>query len=666
MIFAAIYVPDFPLAALVRAEPELLSQALAVLEGTPPLARVIALNEAAGRAGVDAGMTQVQAETCLQSCPPGAWSLRRRSPAREAAAHAALMDCACAVSPRVEETALDTVLLDLAGLERIFGPASALAGELARRCRQASLEANVAVAANPDAALHAARGFAGVTVIAPGEEAERLGPLPVDVLLWPLNPVNSDSPSVPAPPPEEILQTLDRWGVRNLRALAALPEVALSERLGRQGLRLQQLARGAGLRPLVPAEPPLRFEESMELEHPVELLEPLAFLLGRLLEQLCARLASRSLATHELRLTLELDPSEDRVIDKNSQWVIGNLQSSDLEPEPPKNYKLQISNYKSVLRLPVPMLDAKVFLRLLQLDLKAHPPSAPVVKIRLQAEPAQPRRAQNGLFLPAAPEPEKLEVLLARLSAVVEKDCRTEKKESGQWPVASGQPATAPSSGNSKLETGNSSENWELRTENSPLPTTRVGSPELLDSHRPDDFRMRRFSPPDPSKLKTGNWKLETGNSSENWELRTENSKLETGNSKLLSALRLFRPPLRVTVEMREDRPVRLACPRKPALRGDVIWSAGPWRASGNWWQEEISDSRLEVRLREEGSPSGLTQPNFQSSIFNFQSSPNLQSIPAWGREEWDIAVRNEAGLVLYRLVRDLAAKTWFLEGSND
>ena len=40
----------------------------------------------------------------------------------------------------------------------------------------------------------------------------------------------------------------------------------------------------------------------MELEHGVEELEPLAFLLGRLLDQLCARLAARSLAASAIRL----------------------------------------------------------------------------------------------------------------------------------------------------------------------------------------------------------------------------------------------------------------------------------------------------------------------------------------------------------------------------
>ena len=67
------------------------------------------------------------------------------------------------------------------------------------------------------------------------------------------------------------------------------------------------------------------------------------------------------------------------------------------------------------------MLDAKVFLKLLQLDLQAHPPQAPVTKVWLRAEPAEPRRAQNGLFVPEAPEAEKLSVTLARIERVVGK-----------------------------------------------------------------------------------------------------------------------------------------------------------------------------------------------------------------------------------------------------
>ena len=107
------------------------------------------------------------------------------------------------------------------------------------------------------------------------------------------------------------MEILERWGIRNLRALAALPDIALSERLGQEGVRLQQLARGCISRTLVPIEVPLIFEEAIELEYPLMLLEPLAFLLSRLLEQLCARLGARALATQELRLNLTLEQMPD-------------------------------------------------------------------------------------------------------------------------------------------------------------------------------------------------------------------------------------------------------------------------------------------------------------------------------------------------------------------
>ena len=115
MPFACIFVPDFPAEALVRAEPELRSQALAVLEGKPPLQKVFALNEKARRAGIELGMSKLQVEACIQVL------LRSRCPLQEAAAHAALLDCAQSFSPRVEDTAGDTLLLDLAGLESLFG-----------------------------------------------------------------------------------------------------------------------------------------------------------------------------------------------------------------------------------------------------------------------------------------------------------------------------------------------------------------------------------------------------------------------------------------------------------------------------------------------------------------------------------------------------------------
>src|SRR3984885_7208132 len=176
MPYACIFVPVFPVAAVFRAEPELRALAVAIFEGKPPLEKVFAVNEIAGRIGITPGMTKAQAELCSEL------TLRPRSPLQESVAHAALLDCAQSYSPCVEDAAADTVILDLAGMESLFGSLLEIAHNLFRRAAELGLDVNVAVAANPDAALLAARGFSGVTVIPSGKESETLGSLSVEVL----------------------------------------------------------------------------------------------------------------------------------------------------------------------------------------------------------------------------------------------------------------------------------------------------------------------------------------------------------------------------------------------------------------------------------------------------------------------------------------------------
>src|SRR3954468_5876620 len=184
-MFAALYIPDLPVEAVVRRNegmhdrahaPALRDQAVAVVEGKPPLEKVAAANDAARALGIAPGMTRLEAESY------GAVKLLPRSPTQEAATHAALLDAACAFSPRVESTAPGTVVLGLAGLDALFGPPAKLARDLARRASEFGIEAHVAVAPNPDAAVYAARGFAGVTILQTAETATRLGLLPIEVL----------------------------------------------------------------------------------------------------------------------------------------------------------------------------------------------------------------------------------------------------------------------------------------------------------------------------------------------------------------------------------------------------------------------------------------------------------------------------------------------------
>lgn len=418
-MFCCLHIPDFPAAALLRTADDITrEQPFAVLDGNPPLVNVVSMNACAREVGIYAGMTKLQAEACADIV------LRQRSGAQEQMAHEALLDCAYTVSPRVEATAKDTVSIDISGLSQLFGSPEKIARMLASRVGSVGMEARVAIGPNPDVAVLAARGFSGITVLEEHEVAQRLGQLPTDVL-----------PTTP-----DVIETLERWGVRNLRALAVLPPVALTERLGQEGLRLQKLARGEYVRPLVPAQENFHFEERFEFEDAVELLDPLSFVLNRMLEQLCTRLNARALASNELKLELELEINEDIQLWGES---IAKLRGKEQKTN-------QITRYTRTLRLPVPMLDARVFLKLLQLDLKAHPPEWPVRKIILTAEAVPPRSAQNAFFMPLTPQPERLEVTLARIRAVV-------------------------------YDTNDAD--------------PRVGSPELLDVHRADAFVMKKFSP---------------------------------------------------------------------------------------------------------------------------------------------------------------------------
>src|SRR4051812_3773325 len=117
-MFLCAYIPDFPAEAIIRSEPELRQHALAVVQGTPPLVTVVAINDRARAAGVEVGSTEMQAEQRLRlSCDPQRWHLRQRLFDQETSTQAALLDCACSFSPRVEVTACDTVIADISGLE---------------------------------------------------------------------------------------------------------------------------------------------------------------------------------------------------------------------------------------------------------------------------------------------------------------------------------------------------------------------------------------------------------------------------------------------------------------------------------------------------------------------------------------------------------------------
>jgi protein ImuB len=557
MAFASIYVPEFLLQAVLRVgtplAPETAPNAspVVLVDGTPPVEKIVAANQTALCAGIELGMSKTQARDFLGV------SIHRRSPAQERVAHSALLDLGWSISPRVEDTASDTVVLDLSGLCSLLGGIEKIAAEIRQRAGSFGLAVQVAVAADIETAIHAARGFPGVTLIPPGEEQKRLGHLPVQIL--------SPSP--------EILETFDRWGIRTCAALAALPLLQLSERLGQEGVRLHRLARGAHARTLVLSEPSVHFTEEMELDDSVDELEPLAFLLGRLLDQLCARLEARSLAASAVHLRFDLERSfeEELIFDGNSGRWSGNRQKP--------------ATYEKALDLPVPMRDSKMLLRLVRLHLQGDPPAAPIRKLQLTAESARPRVVQGGLFLPAGPDPEKLELTVARIANFV-----------GQ---------------------------------------SKVGAPELVDTHRPGEFRMSHFVPPRDEDVGRN-------------RKRKRNQLRSIKNAPTAAAFRVFRPFLPARVALRDGRPV---CVAFRGLRGDVLAASGPWRTCGDWWTEDPwHQDEWDIELR------------FRSSIQ--ERCTDASSTPPGSFAAAKETDANKSGL--YRICYDVLRESWFVRGVYD
>lgn len=202
-------------------------------------------------------------------------------------------------------------------------------------------------------------------ILAARHRATDLSALPIEVL-----------PQDPA-----IFETLDMWGIRTLADLARLPDDDLAARLGARGTHLQQLARGTLDRPLRPWIAPTRYEAAVELEYTIDLREPLLFLIGQFVHELAARLKAQSLAAQALRLRLG---TEERV-----------------------------------LTLPFPTRDLKLLMKLMEHSLDRQPPTEPVQRVYLEIVPAAPRRVQHGLFTPASPEPEKLELTLGKIRGLV-------------------------------------------------------------------------------------------------------------------------------------------------------------------------------------------------------------------------------------------------------
>jgi protein ImuB len=227
------------------------------------------------------------------------------------------------------------------------------------------------------------------------------------------------------------------------------------------------------------------------------------------------------------------------------------------------------------------MRDPRVLRTLLLLDLESHPPPAAVDVVTIEIDPAPGRIVQYSLLERPVPSPETLATLMARLGALV-----------GE---------------------------------------SRCGSPEILDTHRPDGWTMKPVSFADTELVASGFSRKDMASRILPAKAGSHKSDLFTGSSGGSHAgvgqagglaLRRFRPPVAVRVVVEKGRPTRVAIDRRGMPGGVVRQAAGPWRSSGNWWDGQ-----------------------------------------RWNRDDWDVALEDGA---VCRIFQEREGSGWFLEGVYD
>ncbi len=494
-MFAVIHIPNFLLQSVLRHEPELREAAVALVDDDSAKSKVWQATAAAGALGISPGMTSTQAKARCEKI-----AFRLRSIPQEEAAQEILLECAYLSAAYIESTGAGLCTVDLRGLpmlkaERIGEALTVWADNLYARLEQFHLAAQIGIARTPGLAAQAAHGTSRFCYVT--QPAEFWDKLPLEGIC--------SSP--------ELLDVLSKWGIWTAGQFIALGKSRIAERLGSAGVELFEQAKADAIRPLRLTSPKQSYEELFEFEHLVETLEPLLFIVRRLLEQLVKRLEMASLSIAEIEVKLLLESGQP---------------------------------HRNAVKIASPTREVNALFRILHNYLETVRTPSAVVGVSLKAKPCEIDTQQFQLFETSVRDPNRFYETISRLGAL--------------------------------------------------LGPERVGTPQMRDSFRPDDFELQR---PTADARPVANALIE--------EIKQPARGLP---------LRRFRPPLPATVRLKDQTPSFLD---STGPSGSVIKSQGPWRKSGNWWED------------------------------------------LWAREEWDVQMKDGA---LYRI--SLEDNRWFVEGAYD
>lgn len=405
-MFAVLHLPHYSLQAVLRHEPEMWLRAVAVVDSSMTVPRVMDLTMTARDAGVVEGATAPQA---LARCRD--IQIRQRSTSREAEMTEAVLQCVYGFSPNLESTAPGLVTMDLRGLAELGIPRHGSPAELVKHLESGTparaalrnwvqrlnrglenlgIKVRIGIGPSPNIAQHASRW-----VFSDGDPVILKAAIPLiegnhDAFLV-LDSAGflSRLPVAALSPSSEVAGILRGWGIETVGQFTALGQAELADRLGLETLGLFAAASVDGIRPLRIVQPAQRFHEKHEFETGIEVLEPLLFLLRRFIDSLAQRLEAFGLAAGTLRLKFRLESGQE------------------LDRE---------------LRVPQPTRRPDVLFRMLHTHLESLRASSPVKAVALQVEPVRPEQKQFSLFEAALRDPHQFQETLARLAAIVGPD----------------------------------------------------------------------------------------------------------------------------------------------------------------------------------------------------------------------------------------------------
>jgi len=258
------------------------------------------------------------------------------------------------------------ILFDLSGLENLMGDQNRIAKRIAKTLDEKNIVGNISVSKDADTAILFATNFAGFTT----DSGSEINSLPIDALAM----------------EADIKNVFADLGIRDIDQLKEIPAEDLIARYGQDFHDVIDLIDQKGKRTLTSNIKEQNVAWEFELEHAVEDLERLVFILANGVGEVLNETAGRNLSTEHITVSLKPESGESKIYEVKISF-----------PTVQKDFWRKIIDHR------------------ISLDL----PENTIKSIELICHFSKIRTAQFGLYSATKPEPESLHLTINKLKKLV-------------------------------------------------------------------------------------------------------------------------------------------------------------------------------------------------------------------------------------------------------